>query len=128
MAEGRSQSLVRGYLVLLTGLPSNTTGTPTSRYFWTPLPSSVRFLWTLTVFYLNASSNSCICIAPTPTRDPDVSRRGRTRRLRKTGVTSKCLTIAGSLAGTRNQVSPGQSTRQNLTVHGQWTVLSKGSH
>ena len=126
IAEGRSQSLVRGYLVLLAGLPFSTTETPTSRYFWTPLPSSLRFLWTLTVFYLNASSNSCTCTALSPTRDSDVSRRGRTRRLRKTRVTSKWLTIAGRLAGTRNQVSPDQSTCQNLTIAGAscWTMDS----
>ena len=44
VVEGRSLSLVRGCLLLLPGLPSSATGTPSSRYFWTPLPSSCSFM------------------------------------------------------------------------------------
>lgn len=67
--------------------------------------------WTLTVFYLNASSNSCNCSAV----DPHIYHRGRKQRLAKTKVPSKSLKVAGSLAGTRIQVSHAPSMPQNRT-------------
>lgn len=92
-------------LLILTRLPSSETNPRLQILLDTP--PFLWFLyafWTLTVFYLNASSNSCIYTVLSPTLGPHFYHRERKQRLRKLKVTSQSLAVAGNLARARTQV------------------------
>lgn len=75
---GQVPQLVWDCLLILTRLPSSETNPHLQIFLDTP--PFLWFLyafWTLTVFYLNASSNSCICTVLSPTLDPRFYHRER---------------------------------------------------